>query len=88
MPHFDQEYEYKPLPEYPHMGPEDSKIWEDFIRGNPDRFIACWYDVRVGEAAEILPEQDRTYETAWWDLTRWRVDVIAEDRDKIYDFFR
>ena len=84
MPHIDESFKYIPLPQYPHMGPEDAQIWNDFISTKPDLFSTCWYDMRVGEGGDVSKEEDRTFEKQWWDLTRWRADVIAEDGLAIY----
>lgn len=84
MPHVDTPYKYIVMPEYPHMGPQDAAIWTQFIRSNPDRFNVVWYDVRVGERETVHGDAPATIAVAWWDLTRWRVDVIAEDAENIY----
>ena len=69
MPHIDESFKYIPLPQYPHMGPEDAQIWNDFISTKPDLFNTCWYDMRVGEGGDVSKEEDRTFEKQWWDLT-------------------
>lgn len=84
MPHEDKIYPYEQLHHYPHLGPTDLKIWDEFIHKNPGRFDEVMYDYRVGEATcddEDLPKNVRG---AWHDLTRWRVDVIANDKRAIH----
>lgn len=43
-----------------------------------------WYDFRVGDGAEDDHECAGCIRASWYDLTRWRIDVIAEDEQKIY----
>lgn len=66
---------------YPHMGPKDYEIWDDFLESFPDRFDRYGYDVRVGQG-EIAPEdvvsvKDRMRR----ELTRKRIDVVAWRND-------
>jgi hypothetical protein len=36
------------IPRYPHMGPEEAKIWHKFLAMAPMNFIRIQYDVHVG----------------------------------------
>ena len=38
---------------YPHMGKEDTAIWERFIEQNPQAFPMVAYDVAVGTGSEL-----------------------------------
>lgn len=38
-------------PKYPHMGPIEAQIWDEFLRKSKFKFIKIDYDVRVGPGA-------------------------------------
>ena len=63
---------------------EDTLIWERFIDSTPDRFTSVQYDVHVGLEDELDEEIEQAARAAWWDLTRWKIDVVAKDEDTIY----
>ncbi len=84
MPHIEIAMPYGKLATYPHMGPADAAIWDRFISANPGRFQRVWYDFRVGDEAAVPDECSTRARDCWWDLTYWRVDVVAEDAEKIY----
>lgn len=55
------------LLKYTHLGPEDTKLWNRFIDGNPPRNAAAAYDVRLGTIPSIkadLPENIKTMAAA------------------------
>lgn len=41
-------YPYQNQNAFPHMGPEDSKVWKRFINAYPDAYDSVDYDVKVG----------------------------------------
>jgi len=84
MPHVEIPYPYGKLGSYPHLGPQDAAIWDRFIANNPGKFIRCWYDFRVGDEDAIDANIPQAVAQNWWDLSYWRIDVAAEDREKIY----
>lgn len=84
MPHIDIEYKYEKLPKYPGMRPLDREIWEAFIEKNPKRFNKVWYNMHVGESEKCPDECDDCIKHAWHDLTRWKIDVVADDNRFIY----
>lgn len=84
MPHEAETYTYEPLPKYPHMRPADVLIWEEYIRKNPKDFINCWYDVRIGDPEIPKVDVEDSMRRDWWDLTRWQIDVLAEDEKAFY----
>ena len=84
MPHVEIKRPYERRAAYPHMGLADATIWNRFIHRYPDRFIHVWYDFRVGDKDEVAPEHSAIARACWWDLTYWRIDVVAEDAEKIY----
>lgn len=84
MPHVAVSYPYKKLSAYPHMLNEDRQIWERWIEHKPDIFISVQYDVHVGMEDEIDEAIEENVRGAWFDLTRWKIDVLAEDESVIY----
>ena len=84
MPHLDIPMEYLRLTRYPHMSPADIDLWDRFIERNPARFSRVWYDVHVGEGGETPEDCGYRDAACWWDLTRWRIDVVAEDGENFY----
>ena len=84
MPHIAIHQPYKKLAKYPHMLVEDTRIWDQFIDSAPDRFTSVQYDVHVGMEDDIDEEIERAARDAWWDLTRWKIDVVAKDEAAIY----
>jgi len=48
------------FPRYPHMGPEESRIWHKFLATTSLRFIKIEYDVRVGPG--YMPTFQSLYE--------------------------
>jgi len=75
---------FKRYLKYPHLRPEDVKIWNKFISQNPDFFKAVEYDVKVGEGRsyEDYPKgpirEDMVY------LSKKRIDVVGFKNDEIY----
>jgi len=65
-------------PKYPHMGPWESVIWEDFLLTTDLKFVAVWYDVRVGpgfDPGEGYEDYIREMAKA---LTKLRIDACAQ----------
>lgn len=84
MPHVETPCRYERLIGYPHLGPEDAAIWDRFIAANPARFERVWYDFRVGDEPDVPEESPAGLRQCWWDLSYWRIDVVAEDAEAIY----
>ena len=84
MPHVEREYPYGKLSSYPHLGPADAAIWERYIAANPSRFTRVWYDFRVGDEPAVADDTHPSIKAGWFDLTYWRIDVVAEDASAIY----
>jgi len=62
---------------YPHLMPEDTAIWTQFLAGGKFLPDVVWYDVRVGQAiklSDIEPSWMRKYALA---STRKRIDVVG-----------
>src|SRR3990167_4080924 len=86
MPHVDTWYKYEQLPWYPHMGPKDAHLWNQYVYKNPSRFLRVAYDTRCGDVENPDPELPKNIIDAWADLCRGRIDVVAEDSDAFYVF--
>ena len=84
MPHVEEPLKYEKLQTYPHLSPYDAAIWERYITSNPGRFTRVFYDYRVGDCAECDPDVVGIARESWNDLTRWRIDVVAEDDAAFY----
>ena len=84
MPHVETPQEYRILGSYPHLAPVDVAIWSRFIAENPQRFLRVWYDFRIGDEDAGDPDVAPRTNENWWDLTYWRIDVVAEDAKKFY----
>ena len=82
--HGAEEYNYERLPKYPHMRPADEIIWNAYLDKNPADFIRCYYDVKVGEPEIPEIQIEEKLKQAWRDLTRWGIDVLAEDNRFFY----
>ena len=84
MPHFAQKLPYKKQNKYPHLLPEDTAIWERWIESHPDVFSSVQYDVHIGIEEDIDEAIEESIRGAWFDLTRWKIDVLAEDEAALY----
>lgn len=84
MPHVEVEHPYGPMADYPHMGPIDESIWNRFIEKYPNRFFSVFYDFHVGEARAGHPDVPKNFYTGWYDLTRWKCDVVAPTSEAVY----
>ena len=84
MPHAAKTFAYKKLTHYPHMRPGDISIWNEYIDKNADNFLRCWYDVKVGKPEITTIISDEKLKRNWFDLSRWGIDVLAEDENLFY----
>ena len=84
MPHADVWHFYETLQFYPHMGPKDAHIWNAFVVASPRRFSRVLYDCRCGEIEPVPENTPKNIASAWEDLCRGRIDVVADDVDALY----
>ena len=76
--------EYKKYLKYPHLGPEDTKIWNRFITANPDFFMSVDYDVKVGQGRNYSLFPDSVIKTDMEYLSKKRIDVVGFAANGIY----
>lgn len=76
--------EYKILAKYPHLRPEDVRIWEKFIRKYPNFFGNVSYDVKVGKGRDysMYPESKIREDMEY--LSKKRIDVVGYSNGSIY----
>lgn len=78
------EYPYKTLTKYPGMRPRDVAIWDTFLLNHPGRFFRVWYDVHMGDPVGAEHDHEEMCNNGMYDVSRWCVDVIAEDAEAFY----
>jgi len=71
-------------PTYPHMGPEEARIWTDYLRKNIVEFIDVEYDVRVGPPNVPDELMDLARATGIDVLTRLRIDAVGHTKDEVW----
>lgn len=69
---------------YPHMGPEDARLWHLFVKGHPDYWDTVAYDVAVGGGAEFNTVVSPTTGGDIGRLYRRRIDVVAVNERGIW----
>lgn len=62
---------------YPHMMPEDTKVWTRFLQEQQYGIEEVWYDVHVGTEAVDPSNTDALTLRIARGLTRKRIDVVA-----------
>ena len=61
---------------YPHLMPEDTVIWNKFLKDPPIRIDKVWYDVRVGAAVPVPTGQPEWLTKFSEYSTRKRIDMV------------
>lgn len=71
-------FKFEKLAEYPHMAPNDVRIWEIFLQKFPDYYESVDYDIRLGQG-QFSPEEigDNVYIENLAGLSKFRIDVIG-----------
>lgn len=77
-------FPYKILSKYPHLRPEDARIWSDFIRSYPNFYESVDYDLKVGTPRNYPGKDDDVYKKDLEYLSRKRVDVIGYTHNEIH----
>ena len=78
-----KEFDYEKMLKYPHLGKKETKIWNQFIKENPNRFDTVWYDVKVGETRKCPQENQTPMMKRILQETKKRVDAIAWKGNKM-----
>lgn len=65
------------LTRYPHMGPNDIRVWAAALKLGLVKFDKVEYDVRLGGAGADLVDKEHVHRTMWETLLRKRVDVVG-----------
>lgn len=71
------------MAKYPHLLPEDAKLWDDFLAGHPIEPKYLIYDVRLGQGVDPGPEYTENIRMMAIGLTQKRADVVAIYVDRI-----
>lgn len=75
---------YKKYHRYPHLMPNDVRIWNIFLEKNPDFFSEVEYDVKVGEGRDYsMYKKDSVREDMEY-LSKKRIDVVGYKGNDIY----
>lgn len=70
----------RPMPKnhkYPHLLPDDVKVWEQFLLDLPDLFQVLDYDVRVGDGRPMPDLPTPKLRRMATDLSQRRIDVVG-----------
>lgn len=62
---------------YPHMVPEEVRIWKRFLKRYATRFTGFRYDVHVGEGVGRQPGLPTKYQNMAIRLSQKRIDVVG-----------
>lgn len=77
-------FPYKKLTKYPHMKPEDVKVWERLLEEEPSLFDTCDYDFALGKGAPTNPDHPEEIQFDHTILTQKKVDVIGYVGNDVY----
>ena len=75
---------FEKLERYPHLSPQETKIWNRFIEKNPKIFEAVIYDARVGEGRDYSDYPEDKIREDMEHLSKKRIDVVGFIGDDIY----
>ena len=71
---------------FPHLLPNEERIWERFLQIYGDQFQNYRYDVRVGKGQDPGPRYEWKWRQLAIMLTQKRIDVVAERDGEIWIF--
>lgn len=77
-------YPYKLLSKYPHLMPNDVRIWERFIQTFPKFYNSVDYDIKVGQPRKYPGLPGDKYKKDLEYLSRKRIDVIGYRDNEIH----
>jgi hypothetical protein len=68
---------------YPHLLPDDIKVWERFLHHFGNDYTHFDYDVRVGYGRDPGPGYDSTMRQMGVDLSQRRIDAVGHRVDRL-----
>ena len=71
---------------FPHLLPNEEKIWLRFLQIYGDQFENYRYDVRVGRGVDPGPRYEWKWRKLAIMLTQKRIDVVAERDGEVWIF--
>lgn len=74
---FGGQHPFVKMQKYPGLHPDDTTVWNQFIKYNPTAFNSCDYNYRVGKGAEPLKNLPEKYAQLSRTITQLRIDVIG-----------
>ena len=74
------------MAKYPHMLPNELRIWDRFIQVMGDRWERFEYDVHVGEGVDPGPGYPEKWRKLAIMLTQKRIDAVGYAEDGIWIF--
>jgi hypothetical protein len=76
-------YPYQNQLAFPHMGPEDTKVWRRFIEAHPNKYDTVDYDVKVGTVPAFVTRGDAGVGGDIANLYLRKIDVVAFNQEVI-----
>lgn len=80
----EQRFPVQTLHKYPHMLPEDRKLWERFLESDTSEFSQVQYDLHVGPSGYDPKATDRQIYDLAQSLSRHRIDAVLHGPQTIY----
>ena len=77
-------YPPEKLAKYPHMSPEDVRIWERYLEHHAQEWEWFAYGVKVGKGAPVPPGTPEWLARMWKSLTKKRIDVVGSRNGRIW----
>ncbi len=71
---------------FPHLLPQEVKIWERFLKDHGNEYQKFDYDVHVGKVSEILSRLPEAWRKGAEAVFRKRIDVVGWQPGKITIF--
>ena len=68
---------------FPHLLPDDIKVWERFLLRYGDEYTHFDYDVRVGYGRDPGPSYDQKMRQMGVDLSQRRIDAVGHKVDHL-----
>lgn len=70
------------IPKFPAMGPGDTEVWRRALPSIKHRYVAIYYNVRVGAYTPDFGTLEPAYQKSALDSTAYRIDVMGDRGDK------